>query len=305
MPGQYDRRFSQNVDRGWCRQTEHAADQDVMADTGYVIGTDELRKIRAHLENLVPLRTPLPDLNPEDGLMTASGIYAFVSRGPKWGHLYLGMSIGRLSRRVNEQRHLRRWAAEVLLFPLQDLDHGTLEVLEKRLLRICAKQFAWAYLDNELDLSAPHPDPFLTVGRYPELDNLLIKIFGTIRRGLESSSGHPRKLRPTHILGARDGDIYGVAALRGGWTYLLPGSRLPSRYSNYRMITKDHAALERLEGFYRRGVIAWRARTNTRPAGFMITEPVRFHNMRSAARFLYVGETVTEAWELITPKRKT
>lgn len=237
--------------------------------------------------------------------MTASGIYAFVSRGPKWGHLYLGMSIGRLSRRVNEQRHLRRWAAEVLLFPLQDLDHGTLEVLEKRLLRNCAKQFAWAYLDNELDLSAPHPDPFLTVGRYPELDNLLIKIFGTIRRGLESSSGHPRKLRPTHILGARDGDVYGVAALRGGWTYLLPGSRLPSRYSNYRMITKDHAALERLEVFYRRGVIAWRARTNTRPAGFMITEPVRFHNMRSAARFLYVGETVTEAWELITPKRKT
>lgn len=274
-------------------------------NSGYVIGADELRKIRAHLENLVPLRTPLPDLIPEDGLMTASGIYAFVSRGPKWGHLYLGMSIGRLSRRVNEQRHLRRWAAEVLLFPLQDLDHGTLEVLEKRLLRNCAKQFAWAYLDNELDLSAPHPDPFLTVGRYPELDNLLIKIFGTIRRGLESSSGHPRKLRPTHILGARDGDVYGVAALRGGWTYLLPGSRLPSRYSNYRMITKDHAALERLEVFYRRGVIAWRARTNTRPAGFMITEPVRFHNMRSAARFLYVGETVTEAWELITPKRKT
>lgn len=271
-------------------------------NSGYVIGADELRKIRAHLENLVPLRTPLPDLIPEDGLMTASGIYAFVSRGPKWGHLYLGMSVGRLSRRVNEQRHLRRWAAEVLLFPLQDVDHGTLEVLEKRLLRICAKRFPWAMVDNQRDLSAPDPDPFAQEGIYPDLDELVLKIADAVRRGLGPSGGGRKKLRPTHTLGTPGGDIHGIAAQRGGWTYLLPGSRISSRYSNYRAITQDPLALERLESFYRRGLIAWRPRRGRRPAGFVFTEPVPVRSMRSAARVLCVGQTVTEAWEAVTLK---
>ena len=237
--------------------------------------------------------------------MTASGIYAFVSRGPKWGHLYLGMSVGRLSRRVNEQRHLRRWAAEVLLFPLQDLDHDTLEVLEKRLLRICAKQFPWAMVDNQRDLSAPAPDPFAQEGMYPDLDKLALKIVGSVRRGLEPLRGRRKKLRPTHTLGAPDGDVHGIAAQRGGWTYLLPGSRISSSYPNYRAIRKDLAAHERLEGFYRRGVIAWRPRRGSRPPGLVFTEPVRFRSRRSAARVLYVGGTVTEAWEPIFSKWDT
>lgn len=234
--------------------------------------------------------------------MTASGIYAFVSRGPKWGHLYLGMSVGRLSRRVNEQRHLRRWAAEVLLFPLQDVDHGTLEVLEKRLLRICAKRFPWAMVDNQRDLSAPDPDPFAQEGIYPDLDELVLKIADAVRRGLGPSGGGRKKLRPTHTLGTPGGDIHGIAAQRGGWTYLLPGSRISSRYSNYRAITQDPLALERLESFYRRGLIAWRPRRGRRPAGFVFTEPVPVRSMRSAARVLCVGQTVTEAWEAVTLK---
>jgi hypothetical protein len=234
--------------------------------------------------------------------MTASGIYAFVSRGPRWAHLYLGMSVGRLMQRVNEQRHLRRWASEILLFPLQDLDRNTLEIMEKRLLRVCAKKFPWAVMDNQRDLSAPAPDPFMRGGVYPDMDKLLSRIFGRIRRGLGPSWGRPKKLHPVLALGTPGGDVHGIIAQRGAWTYLLPGSRISSRYPNYRAIRKDPAAHERLEGFYRRGVIAWRPRRGSRPAGFVFTEPVLVRNIRSAARILYVGETVTEAWVPAKPK---
>jgi hypothetical protein len=188
------------------------------------------------------------------------------------------------------------------LFPLPGLRPETLAVIEKRLLRICAKTFFWAYWDNERDLSAPHPDPFLKRGIYPDLDDLVFQIAKTVLRGLEPSSGRRKKLSATHNLRTPSGDVYGMASRRGGWTYLLPGSRLPSSYPNYRTIKKDPAALERLEGFYRRGKIAWRPRRGPRPAGFVVTEPVRFRNMRSAARMLYVGEKVNADWELITPK---
>ncbi|MCL1629470.1 hypothetical protein M3N55_12085 [Roseibaca sp. V10] len=268
----------------------------------YVVGADELQKIRAHLKKILPIRILLPDPINENDIMTVSGIYAFLKRGRVWAHLYLGKSFERLGPRASEQLHLRQWATHLLLFPLPGLRPETLTVIEKRLLRICARKFFWAYLDNERDLSAPHPDPFLKGGIYPDLDDLVLKIAGTVLTGLEPSWERRKKLSPTHTLRTPNGDTYGMASRQGGWTYLLPGSRLPSRFPNYRAIKKDPAALERLEGFYRRGEIAWRPRRGSRQAGFVVTEPVLFKKISSAARMLYVGEKVTEEWELITPK---
>jgi len=270
----------------------------------YVVGADELQKIRAHLKTLLPVRILLPDPINENDIMTASGIYAFLKQGRVWAHLYLGKSLERLGPRAREQLHLRQWATHLLLFPLPDLRPETLAVIEKRLLRICTKKFFWAYLDNERDLSTPPPDPYLKRGIYPDLDDLVLQIAKTVLRGLEPSSGRRKKLSATHNLRTPSDDVYGMASRRGGWTYLLPGSRLPSRYPNYRTIKKDPAALERLEGFYRRGQIAWRPRRGRRLAGFVVTEPIRFRNMRSAARMLYVGEKVAENWEPIKPKWK-
>jgi hypothetical protein len=274
----------------------------VTVGAAYVVGADELRKIRAHLKKFLPVRILLPDPINENDIMTASGVYAFLKRGQVWAHLYLGKSFERLGPRASEQLHLRQWATHLLLFPLPGLRPETLAVIEKRLLRICAKTFFWAYLDNERDISAPHPDPFLKRGIYPDLDDLVFQIAKTVLRGLEPSRGRRKKLSPTHTLKMANGDVYGMASRRGRWTYLLPGSRLPSRYPNYRAIKKDPAALERLEGFYRRGKIAWRPRRGSRQAGFVVTEPIQFRKISSAARMLYVGEKVTEGWELITPK---
>lgn len=281
---------------------DHDTDENLSVSREYFIRADELQKIRRFHDNFVPVRMPLFDLISDDSIATASGIYAFVSRGRKWGHLYLGMSVGRLIRRVNEQRHLRRWASEVLLFPLQGLDRDTLEVLEKRLLRICAKQLTWVEMDNQRDLSAPTPDHFTKRGVDVDLEKLIATIFDWVTGSLGPSMGRPKKLHPTHILGTPNGDVHGIAAQRGGWTYLLPGSRISSRYPNYRSIAQDPIALERLEAFYRLGLIAWRPKRGSRPAGFVFTEPVPVRNIRSAARILYVGETVTEAWAPTKPK---
>jgi len=277
----------------------------VTVGAAYVVGADELRKIRTQLKKFQPVRIFLPDSVNEDDIKAVTGIYAFLKHGQVWAHLYIGKSFERLGPRAREQLHLRQWATHLLLYPLPDFHPETLAVIEKRLLRICAKKFFWAYLDNERDLSAPHPDPFLKRGIYPDLDDLVLQIAKTVLRGLEPSRGRRKKLSPTHTLKMPNGDVYGMASRRGGWTYLLPGSRLPSRYPNYRTIKKDPAALERLEGFYRRGEIAWRPRRGRRLAGFVVTEPVRFRNMRSAARMLCVGEKVTESWELITPEWDT
>lgn len=272
----------------------------------YVISAGELRKIRAHLKNLLSVRMPLPDPINEDehDIMSASGMYVFFKRGQPWPHLYLGKSDKGLGGRTHNQIHLRRWATHLLLFPLPDLRPCTLRIIEKRLLRLCVKQFSWAYLDNERDLSAPTPDPFMKGGVYPDLDNLLSKIFYIISIGLDARRKRPKKFRATHTLGAQNRDVFGLASRRGGWTYLIPGSRISSRYPNHRAIKKNPTAFDRLERFYRAGLIAWRRRTNTRPAGLVVTEPILFRDRRSAARFLNVGEKVGEAWMPIKPRRK-
>lgn len=73
-----------------------------------IIVIEELENIREHVANLFPERRSFP-LKIGDDIHTASGIYAFLSRGPR-PHLYVGKSVDRLGDRVSEQLHLRRWA---------------------------------------------------------------------------------------------------------------------------------------------------------------------------------------------------
>lgn len=189
------------------------------------------------------------------------------------------------------------------MFPLPDLQASTLEVLEKRLIRVCAKELSRATLDNQRDLYSRVSSPVEREGIYPDLDRLLDIIFRFITSGMEPSWNHPKKLYPTHSLGTSEGEVYGLATQRGGWTYLLPGSRILSNYPNYRTLAKNPAALARLEGFYRRGLIAWRPKTNNRPAGLCFTEPVLFRNMLIAARVLYAGAPAVETWSRLTRPR--
>jgi hypothetical protein len=254
-----------------------------------------------HLKHFDHLWWSLPTRINEDPVMTGSGIYTFLGRG----HLYLGRSEGRLRDRVHEQLHLRRWATELLMFPFPELRPDTVQILEKRLLRHGARRLRGAVWDNQRGLSARSPDPYAESGQYPALDALTDKVINIIGSRIRPSwERFSEKLSPTHTLGTPDGLVYGVAAQRGGWTYLLPCSHISSHYPNYCSIKQDPVAFERLEGLYRRGLIAWRPRRGSRPPGLVFTEPVRFRSRRSAARVLYVGETVTEAWEPIIPKWK-
>lgn len=246
----------------------------------------------------------LPGRIKEEGIMSASGIYAFINKGLVWDHFYLGLADERLGPRVNEQLHLRQWASEVFLFPLSHLSFSALESLEKRLLRVCNDRFRWAYTDNEKDLSGPAPDPFAKRGIYSDIDELTRNIIRCISQSLYKSRDQRKKPKANCTLGAPDGALYGVGCQKGRWLYLLPGSRISSRYPNFKTIKQDPGALERYERFYRRGQIAKRPGTLVRPEGFVVTEPIPFRNKRSAARFLNGGENVIENWEPIKPKWK-
>ena len=274
---------------------------------GYVTDLIEVYKIlkaTGDHEDCFAMWQPLPGRIVKEGIKNAPGVYAFINKGLDWDHYYLGLAYKGIGRRVNGQRHLRQWASEVFLFPLPHLSFSALDRLEKRLLRICNNRFTWAYTDNEKDLDGPPPDLLAKRRVYSDIDEPTRDIIRCISQSLYKSWDQRKKPKQNCTLGAPDGAFYGVGCLKGRWLYLLPGSRISSRYPNFKTIKQDPGALERYERSYRRGQIAKRPGTLIRPEGFVVTEPILFRNKDSAARFLNGGEKVTEHWEPIKQKWK-
>lgn len=254
-----------------------------------------------HVEDLPVNRVGPMELRARDIPFADKGIYTFIRSG--FGctpvRLYLGVSTSiRLTERVKEQLHKRRWAGRLLMFDLTGLQPETLFTLESRLLVLASEKFQLAVWDNQRGLFKEGSTLDGQIEIPSAFEKLAQLILEEIRKNVREPRGHQPIIptHPTHNLGSPDGPAYGLANIRGGWTRLLYGSRIHRDIPNYRSLKRYPKADPYLKKYYDEGVISWRPRTRTRPAGLIVTEPITFRNKLAAAEFLAARTPFQEQW---------
>lgn len=254
-----------------------------------------------HVEDLPVNRVGLMELRARDIPFADKGIYTFIRSG--FGctpvRLYLGVSTSiRLTERVKEQLHKRRWAGRLLMFDLTGLQPETLFTLESLLIFLASQKFPLAVWDNQRGLFKEGSTLDGQIEIPSAFEKLAQLILEEIRKNVREPRGHQPIIptHPTHNLGSPDGPAYGLANIRGGWTRLLYGSRIHRDIPNYRSLKRYPKADPYLKKYYDEGVISWRPRTRTRPAGLIVTEPITFRNKLAAAEFLAARTPFQEQW---------
>lgn len=254
-----------------------------------------------HVEDLPVNRVGPMELSARDIPFADKGIYTFIRSG--FGctpvRLYLGVSTCiRLTERVKEQLHKRRWAGRLLMFDLTGLQPETLFTLESRLLVLASQEFQLAVWDNQRGLFKEGSPLDGQIELPSVLEKLAHLILEEIRKNVLEPRGHQPIIptHPTHNLGSPAGPAYGLANISGGWTRLLYGSRIHRDIPNYRSLKRYPKADPYLKKYYDEGVISWRPGTRTRSAGLIVTEPINFRNKLAATEFLAAGRPFQEQW---------
>ena len=266
------------------------------------ISDRQVREILGHIDDLPLIKVSAEELRRGKIPLADKGIYSFLRSYSPRVRAYLGASTDmRLTERVHEQLHKRRWAEKLLMFDLTSLEPQILFALESRLLVLASLRLQHILWDNERglftqvsasDAQRELPEP---------LEHLAAMILAKIEKNVRSRHRAVQvpMMQQTHQLGSPDGQIYGLANVSGGRTHLLIGSRINSAVPNIRAVRKDPTPPNLLLREYHYGLIAWKPGCQSRPPGLMVTEPIPFRCKELAREFLTAGRERPEQWVLL------
>ncbi len=274
----------------------------VYPDQSPLVGTEsiapsQLGEVRDLVEIVEPTEVSLYQKNWPELSFGCAGTYAFLRLGQPCLRIYVGISWEGLLQRIRKQLYQRRWADIVLVFDLPGLNRKTLECLEIGLMTFGQRWLPNAIWDNVDGMPMGKTSAIWN----PPLEvNLLAgKIFYHIwSRGQYWHREFARlELAATHQMGAPSERLYGrLHRKRGGWCYLLRGSRVSAHYPNLKAIGLNQDAWKRLGKHYLSGKVSAQVGCLKRPTGFVVGEAIPFRSSADAADFLHAGQPVDERW---------
>ncbi|MDE4099356.1 hypothetical protein [Phaeobacter gallaeciensis] len=274
----------------------------VYPDQSRLVGTEsispsQLDEVRYFVEIVEPIKFPLYQKTWPGVLYGTEGAYAFIRLSPPCLRIYVGVSWTDLRERVLKQKFQRRWADIVLLFELPGLGKKTLECLETGLMTFGQQWLPNAIWDNVKGM--PRGETPVIWNPPLEVNLLAGKIFYHIwsRARYRHETSSRLELTATHQMGAPSERLYGrLHQQRGGWCYLLPGSRVSAHCPNLKAIKLNPYARKTFGKYYFNGTISAQPGCLTRPAGLVVGEAIQFRSPASAADFLFAGQRGDERW---------
>lgn len=197
------------------------------------ISDRQVHEILSHVDELPLLKVSAGELHLRDIPYADKGAYIFIRSYTPCVRAYLGASTDmRLTERILEQLHQRKWAEKLLMFDLTCIEPKIILALESRLLILASRQFEHILWDNKRGLVTQ----VSASDAQRELPEPLEHLAAVIMTEIEKNVQSPHRTvattitRPTHQLGSPDGQVFGLAHVRGGRTHLLIGSRINSEF---------------------------------------------------------------------------
>lgn len=263
----------------------------------------QIKEVEYSLENFNPIIYDISDMRKRNAFHAFSlkrGIYAFIRDHCEPYRLYIGYSEN-LERRLTEQKHDRKWAGRVIIFELYGfVERETLRMVEDRILRHGSLKLPVLW-DNILGISNDAQSGDDNTVYQDPLRRLSFEVIMSIEPHVADpvTKSHLHR-SPTMMFDDKDGSFCAMAYTSGGWTFILKGSWINTKFQTYDdLLISRNVSSKFGRRFFMEGKILKRKKTSFRPKGFYIYETLRFRTKAEAALFIS-GDQADGPWRRIS-----